>query len=135
MPSENRAIGIDHPAPEQFAEKCLSALFRARRRKRPRRASVSRQIRNIDAKALSAKPRARYDMIFLFAEIPWKSKTDPCAPPACFTTIVVPAGSPGIDEKRPLAIGRGQGKPESCDAQQDSRNGTNKLRDVIVSRR
>src|SRR5260370_495233 len=28
-------------------------------------------------------------MIFLLAEIPWKSKTDPCEPPSCFSTIVV----------------------------------------------
>jgi hypothetical protein len=35
--------------------------------------------------------------------------------------------APGIDEKRPPAIGRRQGKPESCDAEQNSRNGANQI--------
>ena len=42
----------------------------------------------------SANPRATYDMIFLFAEIPWRSTTAPETPPSFFSTIVVSSRQP-----------------------------------------
>src|SRR5258707_9031747 len=55
MPSQNRSVAADYPSRKQFAEQRFTALLRARRRKWPGRASVSRQIRNVHAQALLGK--------------------------------------------------------------------------------
>src|SRR6266446_7698748 len=122
MSSQNRTVGSDYSAREQFAEKRFSALLRACRRKRPRGASVSRQVRNVDAQPLLGKaPRhIRHDFLVRGNSVKQHDRALRCSP-WFFYDRGFQSTTAGAEDVSPFPIGFGKGQPKSCAAEQNSR--------------